>query len=155
MSWWAENGMSLIGFLLGGSGVVYGVTMHLLNRRKNNAEASSTEKDVEAKGEAIWQTRYNAICQEMRERDGFWKERYDNLYEEYKEERSLNNEMIKSLRGELNNLRTDYENQRRLDKEKYDKLLYESAEQERKYIARIDSLEQVISEYEKKVANEK
>ena len=94
----------------------------------------------------------------MKSKDIWWKDRYDNLYQEFQDERKLSNEIIHNFRNELNEIREDYERQKEIDKTKYDELMAKYTEYQKEVelkskeqIDRINQLERLVAEYEKKL----
>lgn len=152
------NWEGIIGILFGAGGIGYAVIARLLDRKKYIQEVRNVQADADLKGDDFWKKRYDVLQCEVENKDSWWKERYDTLYAEFQKERQLNNEMVKSFRTELNEMRNDYEKQRELDKQKYNQLLEqyrkfeeEAQKQEIEYKQRISQLEELVSEYEKRL----
>lgn len=149
---------SIIGILFGAGGIGYAIIARILDRKKYAQEVRSAQADADLKGDDFWKKRYDVLQSEVESKDVWWKERYDTLYNEFQQERQLNNEMVKSFRTELNEMRNDYERQRELDKQKYNQLLeqYRKFEedaqiQENEYKQRISQLEELVAKYEKRL----
>lgn len=156
--WLKDNLFSLISLLCGTGGVVYAIIMRIMDSKKYAAEVEGIKADADVKGDTFWKNRYSILENEIKTKDDWWKDRYDNLYKEYLEERKLNNEMIKSFRSELNELRNEYEKQREEDKTKYDKLYQsykdfekESLEKSQMQLTKIQQLEKLVEDYEKRL----
>lgn len=158
-----EEGMniySLLSIILGGGGVVYGVVMHFLSRKKYAQEVRKESSEADLKGEEFWKQRYKVLESEINNKDSWWKERYDTLYQEFQNERKLSNDIIKSFRTELNEMRNDYEQQRELEKQKYEQLMQqymdfkeESMKRDTEYKQRINQLEEIVDKYEQMIKN--
>ena len=158
MGWLADNGLEIISLVFGTSGIGYALITRVMNKKKYEQELKQSQTEIDAKEDDFWKKRYNVLQAEVDNKDSWWKERYDALYAEYQNERKLSNEIVKSFRTELNEMRTDYEKQRELEKMKYDKLMeqYRSFEEESKkreteYKQRISQLEKLVESYEKRL----
>lgn len=158
MEWLNENIVSIISVLFGTGGIVYAVVIHFLDKKKYDQEVRKDTAEADIKGDEFWKRRYDILQKEVDNKDTWWKERYEALYKEYESERTLSNEIVKSFRAELNEMRNDYEQQRGLERQKYDKLMEqyrnfeeESERKEREYKERINTLEQLVSKYEKRL----
>lgn len=158
MGWLADNGLEIISLVFGTSGIGYALITRVMNKKKYEQELKQSQTEIDAKEDDFWKKRYDVLQAEVDNKDSWWKERYDALYAEYQNERKLSNEIVKSFRTELNEMRTDYEKQRELEKMKYDKLMeqYRSFEEESKkreteYKQRISQLEKLVESYEKKI----
>lgn len=158
MEWLNENVVSIVSILFGTGGIIYAVVTHFLDKKKYDQEVRKDAAEADIKGDEFWKQRYDVLQKEVENKDTWWKQRYDALYKEYENEHTLSNEIVKSFRTELNEMRTDYENQRELERQKYDKLMEqyktfqeESDKKEREYKERINTLEQLVSEYEKRL----
>ena len=158
MSWLADNGFNIFSLLFGTSGLGYAIITRIMNKKKYEQELKQSQADIDAKEDDFWKKRYDVLQAEVNNKDSWWKERYDALYAEYQNERKLSNEIVKSFRTELNEMRADYEKQRELEKMKYDKLMeqYRSFEEESKkreteYKQRISQLEKLVESYEKRL----
>lgn len=149
---------SIISLIFGAGGIGYAIIARILDRRKYEQEVRNAQAEADLKGDDFWKKRYDVLQCEVKSKDVWWKERYDTLYKEFQQERQLNNEIVKSFRTELNEMRSDYEKQRELDKQKYEKLLEqyrkfeeESQQQENEYKQRISQLENLVAKYEKRL----
>lgn len=158
MGWLADNGLEIISLVFGTSGIGYALITRAMNKKKYEQELKQSQTEIDAKEDDFWKKRYDVLQAEVDNKDSWWKERYDALYAEYQNERKLSNEIVKSFRTELNEMRTDYEKQRELEKMKYDKLMeqYRSFEEENKkreteYKQRISQLEKLVESYEKRL----
>lgn len=158
MEWLSENLFGLISLFFGTGGIVYAVISRILDKKKYEQEVRSAKADADIKGDDFWKQRYDVLQKEVENKDLWWKNRYDALYSEYQNERNLSNEIVKSFRTELNEMRDDYEKQRELEKMKYDKLMEqyktfeeESQKREVEYKQRIAQLESIVVNYEKKL----
>lgn len=158
MGWLADNGLEIISLVFGTSGIGYALITRVMNKKKYEQELKQSQTEIDAKEDDFWKKRYDVLQAEVDNKDSWWKERYDALYAEYQNERKLSNEIVKSFRTELNEMRTDYEKQRELEKMKYDKLMeqYRSFEEESKkreteYKQRISQLEKLVESYEKRL----
>lgn len=154
----SENIFSIISLLFGAGGIGYVFVARILDRKKYDQEVRDAKADADIKGDEFWKKRYDILQQEVNNKDVWWKERYDTLYKEFQNERSLSNEIVKSFRAELNEMRIDYESQRELEKQKYDKLMeqYRSFEEdsqkkEYEYKQRINQLENLVAKYEQRL----
>lgn len=160
MSWLIDNGLNVISLIFGTGGIGYALITRAMNKRKYEQELKQSQTEIDAKEDDFWKKRYDVLQAEVDNKDNWWKARYDTLYSEYQNERKLSNEIVKSFRAELNEMRTDYEKQRELEKMKYDKLMeqYHSFEEESKkreteYKRRISQLEKLVESYEKRLNN--
>ena len=158
MEWLNENVVSIISILFGMGGIIYAVVTHFLDKKKYDQEVRKDAAEADIKGDEFWKQRYNVLQKEVENKDTWWKQRYDALYKEYENERTLSNEIVKSFRTELNEMRNDYEKQRELERQKYDKLMEqyktfqeESEKKEHEYKERINTLERLVSKYEKRL----
>lgn len=156
MEWLSENLFGLISLLFGAGGIGYALVSKWLDRKKYACEVRDAKAEADIKGDEFWKKRYDVLAKEQQDKDVWWKERYNTLYEEYQNERRQSNEMIKSFRTELNEMRNDYERQREIEKKKYDDLMlqYRSLEEDSQkrdteYKKRIQRLEQMLAQYEK------
>ena len=153
-----ENAVSIVSVLFGTGGIIYAIVTHFLDKKKYDQEVRKDAAEADIKGDEFWKQRYNVLQKEVENKDTWWKQRYDALYKEYENERTLSNEIVKSFRTELNEMRNDYEKQRELERQKYDKLMEqyktfqeESDKKEHEYKERINTLEQLVSKYEKRL----
>lgn len=153
-----ENIFSIISLLFGTGGIGYALFSRILYHKKYLQEVREATVDADAKSDAFWKNRYDVLNEEMKSKDEWWKNRYANMYSELQNERQLSNEIIKSFRSELNEIRENYENQRNIDKRKYNELLaqYEKYQEETHIqneaaIKRIGQLEDLVSEYERRL----
>ena len=158
MEWLNENVVSIVSVLFGTGGIIYAVVTHFLDKKKYDQEVRKDAAEADIKGDEFWKQRYDILQKEVENKDTWWKQRYDALYKEYENERTLSNEIVKSFRTELNEMRNDYEKQRELERQKYDKLMEqyktfqeESDKKEHEYKERINTLEQLVSKYEKRL----
>ena len=119
MEWLNDGFWGMIGVLFGTGGIAYSVIMRILDRKKYKQEVKEAAANADIKTDEFWKGRYDVLNEEMKNKDAWWKERYDNLYQELQNERQLSNDIIKSFRTELNEIREDYERQREHDKQKY------------------------------------
>lgn len=162
MEWLNENVVSIISVFFGAGGIVYAIVTRLLDRKKYSQEVRTATSEADLKGDEFWKQRYNVLQKEVEDKDNWWKDRYDALYKEYENERTLSNEIVKSFRTELNEMRNDYEQQRELERQKYDKLMEqyrtfeeESKKRESEYKERIATLEDLVSKYERRLESKK
>lgn len=153
-----ENTFSIISLLFGTGGIGYALFSRILYRKKYLQEVRTSTAEADVKSDEFWKNRYDVLNEEMKFKDEWWKNRYANMYNELQNERQLSNEIIKSFRSELNEIREDYENQRNIDKKKYNELLsqYEKYQEEAHIqneaaIKRISQLEDLVSEYERRL----
>ena len=158
MEWLSENLFGLISLLFGAGGIGFAVISKILDRKKYEQEVRTASAEADMKGDDFWKKRYDVLQKEVENKDSWWKERYDTLYNEYQNERKLSNEIVKSFRTELNEMRSDYDKQRELEKMKYDKLMeqyrsFEEASQKREheYKQRISQLENLVASYEQRL----
>lgn len=161
MGWLSDNLFGIISLLFGAGGIGYAVVSRVLDRKKYAQEVRVSQADADIKEDDFWKKRYDVLQAEVDNKDSWWKERYDALYAEYQNERKLSNEIVKSFRTELNEMRADYEKQRELEKMKYDKLMEqyrsfeeESQRRETEYKQRISQLEQLVESYEKRLKDD-
>lgn len=161
MGWFSENITEIVSLVFGAGGIGAAIVTRILNKRKYEQEIANAQVEVDAKEDDFWKKRYDVLQAEVDNKDSWWKERYDALYTEYQNERKLSNEIVKSFRSELNEMRNDYEKQRELEKMKYDKLMEqyrnfeeESQQREREYKARISQLEALVEGYERRLGND-
>ena len=157
-----EHVTTIISILFGTGGVVYAVVSRILDRKKYDQEVRGATAEADMKGEEFWKQRYDVLQKEVENKDTWWKVRYDSLYHEYENERHLTNEIINSFRNELNEMRNDYEKQREIERQKYDKLMEqyrafeeESSVKEHEYRDRISALEELVTKYEKRLGSKK
>ena len=157
-----EHVTTIISIFFGAGGVVYAVVSRILDRKKYDQEVRGATAEADMKGEEFWKQRYDVLQKEVENKDTWWKVRYDSLYQEYENERHLTNEIINSFRNELNEMRNDYEKQREIERQKYDKLMEqyrafeeESSVKEHEYRDRISALEELVTKYEKRLGSKK
>lgn len=159
-----ENNLiiSIISIVFGVGGVGVAVITHLLNRRKYREEVRKESADADLRNEDFWKQRYDVLQKEVQNKDEWWKARYDCLYKEFESERALSNEIVKSFRAELNEMRNDYEQQREIERQKYNALMeqYRTFEEESKrkedeYKGRITQLEDLVNKYEQRLEKKK
>lgn len=153
-----ENMVSIISLLFGTGGIGYALFSRILYHKKYLQEVREAAAEADVKSDTFWKNRYDVLNEEMKTKDEWWKNRYANMYNELQSERQLSNEIIRSFRSELNEIRGDYENQRNIDKRKYNELLsqYEKYQEETRIqneaaIKRINQLENLVSEYERRL----
>lgn len=153
-----ENMVSIISLLFGTGGIGYALFSRILYHKKYLQEVREAAAEADVKSDTFWKNRYDVLNEEMKAKDEWWKNRYTNMYNELQSERQLSNEIIRSFRSELNEIRGDYENQRNIDKRKYNELLsqYEKYQEETRIqneaaIKRINQLENLVSEYERRL----
>jgi hypothetical protein len=146
---------SIISLVFGTGGIGYAIISKILDRKKYAQEVRDASAQADLKGDEFWKKRYDVLQQEVESKNAWWKERYDTLYTEYQHERKLSNDIIVSFRSELNDMRTSYEEQRELEKQKYGQLLEqyhsleeESQKREREHKQKILQLEEMIAKYE-------
>ena len=144
--------IELISILFGTGGIVYAIISHFLNKKKYNQEVREAEADADIKGDTFWKQRYDVLQKEVESKDNWWKQRYDALYQEYQNERTLSNDILKSFRTELNEIREDYEQQKEAERKRYEELRDESIRKETEYKNRISQLEELVKGYEKRLA---
>lgn len=162
MEWMNDGFWGIVGVLFGTGGILYAVIMHFVEKRKYNAEVKEQQANADIKSDEFWKNRYDVLNSEMQNKDAWWKERYDNLYEEFQNERKLSNEIVSSFRQELNEIRDDYDRQHEIDRRKYGELLEqynkfreESDKQNAENIKRINQLEKLVADYEKRLSIKK
>lgn len=162
MEWLNEPFVTVISILFGSGSIVYAVVSRILDKKKYEQEVRNATAEADIKGDEFWKQRYDVLQKEVENKDTWWKARYDSLYQEYEHERRLTNEIITSFRNELNEMRNDYEKQRELERQKYNKLMEqyrtfeaESNEKETEYRERISALEELVDKYEKRLGTRK
>lgn len=148
----------ILSILFGAGGIGFAFISHWLDRKKYAQEVRQEKSAADIKGDEFWKARYDVLNEEMKSKDIWWKDRYDNLYQEFQNERKLSNEIIHNFRNELNEIREDYERQKEIDKTKYDELMAKYTEYQKEVelkskeqIDRINQLERLVAEYEKKL----
>lgn len=158
MEWLSENLFGIISLLFGAGGIGFAVISKILDRKKYEQEVRTASAEADMKGDDFWKKRYDVLQKEVEYKNTWWEERYDTLYNEYQNERKLSNEIVKSFRTELNEMRSDYDKQRELEKMKYDKLMEqyrcfeeESQKREHEYKQRISQLENLVASYEQRL----
>ena len=158
MNWLSENAIAIISLLFGAGGIGFAVISKILDRKKYEQEVRDASAEADMKGDEFWRKRYDVLDNEVKDKDDWWKSRYDTLYIEYQNERKLSNDIIVSFREELNKIRSEYESQRDIERQKYSQLLEqyrrfeeESQKREIEYKQRISTLEDLVSKYEKKL----
>ena len=154
-----EQWINIVSLIFGTGGIGYAIVARILDKRKYAQEVREATAHADIKGDEFWKQRYDVLQKEVQSKDDWWKERYDSLYAEYQNERKLSNEIVKSFRNELEEMRSDYENQRELERAKYDKLMEqyrlfeeESQKRETEYKQRITQLEKIVEGYEQRLA---
>jgi DNA repair exonuclease SbcCD ATPase subunit len=157
-TWFENNLITVFSVLFGSGSIAYLIINKLFSRAKYNQEVRKVEKEVDLQSDEFWKKRYEVLEKENKDKDAWWKERYENLYSELQTERGQNNEIFKNFREQLSEIRQDYENQIKSHKEKYNNLfkeyqnaLQQSDEESRRFNNRINSLEEIIKAYEKKL----
>lgn len=158
MEWMSDNITSLLLSLFGVGSIGYLIVARTLDKRKYDQEVRNIQTEADIKGDEFWKKRYDVLQKEVENKDGWWRERYNTLYQEFQNERNLSNEIVKSFRTELNEMRSDYENQRELEKKKYDELMEQyrtfeedSQKKELEYKQRISQLGKLVEKYEKRL----
>lgn len=153
-----ENIVTILGVLLGSGGIVTAIVAHFLDIRKFNNEVKSGCIDLDIKSDDFWKKRYDILNKELHDKDTWWKERYDSLYGQLQNERNLSNDIVKTLRQELSEIKKDYEEQHTRDEEKYNVLVkqyeqfkQETAERNKVQMERINQLELLVDSYEQKI----
>lgn len=154
-----EQWINIVSLIFGTGGIGYAIIARILDKRKYAQEVREATAQADIKGDEFWKQRYDVLQKEVQSKDDWWKERYDSLYAEYQNERKLSNEIVKSFRNELEEMRSDYEKQRELERAKYDKLMEqyklfeeESQKREKEYKQRITQLEKIVEGYEQRLA---
>lgn len=160
MQWLENNAFDIISLLFGTSGIGYAIVTRIIDKKRYTQELKKSQVDIDREEDDFWKKRYDVLQAEINNKDSWWKERYDSLYVEYQNERKLSNDIVKSFRTELNEMRADYEKQREIEKMKYDKLVdqyrsfvEESRKREEEYKQRISQLEQLVESYEKRLTD--
>lgn len=144
--------IEIFSILFGTGGIVYAIVTHFLNKKKYVQEVREASVNVDIKGDAFWKQRYDVLQKEVDSKDNWWKERYDALYKEYQNERTLSNDILKSFRDELVEIREDYERQKETERQRYEELRVESIRKETEYKNRISQLEELVKGYEKRLS---
>ena len=144
--------IEIFSILFGTGGIVYAIVTHFLNKKKYVQEVREASVNVDIKGDAFWKQRYDVLQKEVDSKDNWWKERYDALYKEYQNERTLSNDILKSFRDELVEIREDYERQKEIERQRYEELRVESIRKETEYKNRISQLEELVKGYEKRLS---
>jgi len=154
-----EQLINIVSLIFGTGGIGYAIIARILDKRKYVQEVREAAAQADIKGDEFWKQRYDVLQKEVQSKDDWWKERYDSLYAEYQNERKLSNEIVKSFRNELEEMRSDYEKQRELERAKYDKLMEqyklfeeESRKRETEYKQRITQLEKIVEGYEQRLS---
>ena len=143
--------IEIFSILFGTGGIVYAIVTHFLNKKKYVQEVREASVDADIKGDTFWKQRYDVLQKEVDSKDNWWKERYDALYKEYQSERTLSNDILKSFRDELAEIREDYERQKEAERQRYEELRVESIRKETEYKNRITQLEELVKGYEKRL----
>lgn len=144
--------IEIFSILFGTGGIVYAIVTHFLNKKKYVQEVREASVDADIKGDTFWKQRYDVLQKEVDSKDNWWKERYDALYKEYQNERTLSNDILKSFRDELAEIREDYERQKEAERQRYEELRVESIRKETEYKNRITQLEELVKGYEKRLS---
>lgn len=154
----SENTVQIISIFFGVGGIGYAIISRILDRKKYTQEVRDAAAEADIKGDEFWKKRYDVLQREVESKDDWWKSRYDALYAEHQNERQLSNDIVKSFRTELNEMRNDYDKQRELEKKKYSQLLEqyrileeESQKREAEYKQRISQLETLVLNYERRL----
>lgn len=160
MEWLRDNIIALAGVLFGAGSVGYLLISKLVDRNKYNQEVRVASSEADIKGDEFWKKRYDVLENENKQKDEWWQARYNNLSAELNSEKGLTNEIIKSFRNELNEIRKEYESQKEYEQKKYEKLREdynilekESEEKINSLIKRIGQLESMIDNYLMKICN--
>ena len=144
--------IEIFSILFGTGGIVYAIVTHFLNKKKQVQEVREASVNADIKGDTFWKQRYDVLQKEVDSKDNWWKERYDALYKEYQNERTLSNDILKSFRDELAEIREDYERQKEAERQRYEELRVESIRKETEYKNRITQLEELVKGYEKRLS---
>ena len=144
--------IEIFSILFGTGGIVYAIVIHFLNKKKYVQEVREASVNADIKGDTFWKQRYDVLQKEVDSKDNWWKERYDALYKEYQNERTLSNDILKSFRDELAEIREDYERQKEAERQRYEELRVESIRKETEYKNRISQLEELVKGYEKRLS---
>lgn len=144
--------IEIFSILFGTGGIVYAIVTHFLNKKKYVQEVREASVNADIKGDTFWKQRYDVLQKEVDSKDNWWKERYDALYKEYQNERTLSNDILKSFRDELAEIREDYERQKETERQRYEELKEESIRKETEYKNRISQLEELVKGYEKRLS---
>ena len=144
--------IEIFSILFGTGGIVYAIVIHFLNKKKYVQEVREASVNADIKGDTFWKQRYDVLQKEVDSKDNWWKERYDALYKEYQNERTLSNDILKSFRDELAEIREDYERQKEAERQRYEELRVESIRKETEYKKRITQLEELVKGYEKRLS---
>lgn len=144
--------IEIFSILFGTGGIVYAIVTHFLNKKKYVQEVREASVNADIKGDTFWKQRYDVLQKEVDSKDNWWKERYDALYKEYQNERTLSNDILKSFRDELVEIREDYERQKETERQRYEELRVESIRKETEYKNRISQLEELVKGYEKRLS---
>ena len=144
--------IEIFSILFGTGGIVYAIVIHFLNKKKYVQEVREASVNADIKGDTFWKQRYDVLQKEVDSKDNWWKERYDALYKEYQSERTLSNDILKSFRDELAEIREDYERQKEAERQRYEELRVESIRKETEYKNRITQLEELVKGYEKRLS---
>ena len=144
--------IEIFSILFGTGGIVYAIVIHFLNKKKYVQEVREASVNADIKGDTFWKQRYDVLQKEVDSKDNWWKERYDALYKEYQNERTLSNDILKSFRDELAEIREDYERQKEAERQRYEELRVESIRKETEYKNRITQLEEMVKGYEKRLS---
>lgn len=151
--------VSIISIIFGAGGIGYAVISRIMDKKRYKQQVRKETSEADLKGDEFWKQRYDVLQKEVQNKDDWWKARYDTLYQEYQNERKLSNEIVKSFRTELEEMRADYDKQKELERMKYENLMRqykdfeeESQKREQEYKQRISQLEKIIEDYEKRLA---
>ena len=144
--------IEIFSVLFGTGGIVYAIVTHILNKKKYAQEVREASADADIKGDTFWKQRYDVLQNEVENKDTWWQQRYNSLYQEYQNERTLSNDILKSFRNELAEIREDYERQKEAERQRYEELREESIRKETEYKNRISQLEELVRGYEKRLS---
>jgi len=160
MEWLKGNVIALLGVLFGAGSVGYLLVSKIIDRKKFNQEVRTAASEADIKGDEFWKKRYDVLENENKQKDEWWQARYNNLSTELNSEKGLTNEIIRSFRNELNEIRKEYESQKEYEQKKYkklredyDRLEKESEEKINSQLKRISQLEDMIDDYLMKICN--
>lgn len=158
MEWLSNEVVTVFSILFGTGSVGYIIISKILDHKRYIQEVREAEAEADIKSDEFWKNRYDILQKELESKENWWKNRYDTLYLEYQTERKLSNEIIVTFRTELAEIRQSYEEQREIERKKYEQLVeqYKSLEEDSKkreieYKQKIAQLECMISEYEQKL----
>lgn len=158
MEWLSNEVVTVFSILFGTGSVGYIIISKILDHKRYIQEVREAEAEADIKSDEFWKNRYDILQKELESKENWWKNRYDTLYVEYQNERKLSNEIIITFRTELAEIRQSYEEQREIERKKYEQLLEQykslkedSKKREAEYKRRINQLELTIIEYEQRL----